>query len=154
MSPHKWIAAASLVLGVALGIGGYTFVYAEGASYLGNDPAACANCHVMDDHHAAWMKGSHREVATCNDCHTPPGTVPKYLAKARSGLRHSMAFTTGDYPDQLIITEWSGRVTERACRKCHEPITAAITAGHDGEGASEDGVSCVHCHADVGHRVR
>ena len=32
-------------LGVIAGIGGYTFVYAKGASYLTNDPAACANCH-------------------------------------------------------------------------------------------------------------
>jgi cytochrome c nitrite reductase small subunit len=29
-----------MALGIAGGIGGYTFVYARGASYLTNDPAA------------------------------------------------------------------------------------------------------------------
>jgi len=37
----------ALALGVAAGLGGYTFVYAKGGSYFGNDPNACANCHVM-----------------------------------------------------------------------------------------------------------
>ena len=40
----------ALGAGVALGVGGYTFVYARGASYLTNDPAACVNCHVMREH--------------------------------------------------------------------------------------------------------
>ncbi len=32
-------------LGVALGVGSYTFVYAKGWSYMTNNPAACVNCH-------------------------------------------------------------------------------------------------------------
>ena len=39
--------------------------------YLTNDPAACANFHVMSEYYAAWMKGPHRSVAVCNDCHAP-----------------------------------------------------------------------------------
>ena len=38
--------------GVAAGVGGFTFVYARGASYLTNDPRACANCHVMNEQYA------------------------------------------------------------------------------------------------------
>jgi cytochrome c nitrite reductase small subunit len=72
----------ALMVGSAAGIGGYTFVYAKGASYLSNDPRACANCHIMQDHLDGWIKASHRSVATCNDCHTPPGLVPKYFTKA------------------------------------------------------------------------
>jgi cytochrome c nitrite reductase small subunit len=33
--------------GLFLGLGAYTFLYAKGYSYLTNNPAACANCHVM-----------------------------------------------------------------------------------------------------------
>jgi cytochrome c nitrite reductase small subunit len=47
------IGAAS-ILGILIGVGGYTFAYAKGASYLTNDPAACANCHVMENHYRAW----------------------------------------------------------------------------------------------------
>ena len=38
---------AATLLGVAVGLCAYTFVYAKGYSYLTNNPAACANCHVM-----------------------------------------------------------------------------------------------------------
>lgn len=155
MSPLKLISATALIMGAALGIGAYTFVYADGASYAGNDPAACANCHVMRDHYAAWLRSSHSDAATCNDCHTAPGTVSKYLTKASSGLRHSSAFTVGGFPDRLRITAAGGRVTEQACRNCHEEMTAAIREGHGGaRGEHGDGLSCVHCHADVGHWVR
>jgi cytochrome c nitrite reductase small subunit len=63
----------SLILGVsigmAIGLGVYTFVYAKGASYLTNNPASCANCHIMNEQYDGWLKSSHRAVATCNDCH-------------------------------------------------------------------------------------
>jgi cytochrome c nitrite reductase small subunit len=146
----KAFTVAAIVLGVALGaaagIGGYTFIYAKGSSYLTNDPAACANCHVMSDYYAAWMKGSHRAVAVCNDCHTPPGLVPKYATKAQNGFWHSFYFTSGRYPDPLRITPRNTAVTEKACRKCHSEITEAIDAHGDvGETA------CIRCHRDVGH---
>ena len=50
----RWLPAlAGSAIGIAVGLGGYTFVYARGYSYLTNDPAACANCHVMEDHYRA-----------------------------------------------------------------------------------------------------
>src|SRR5688572_28285981 len=89
------------VLGTALGVAGYTFIYAKGHSYLTNNPAACANCHIMQEHYDGWLKSTHRSVATCNDCHTPPGVVGKYWTKADNGFFHSLAFTTGDFPEPL-----------------------------------------------------
>ena len=38
----------SCLCGMAAGLGTFTFVYAQGSSDLPNDPAACANCHVMN----------------------------------------------------------------------------------------------------------
>jgi len=35
---------AAALFGVVAGIGGYTFIYAKGGSYLTTDPAASANC--------------------------------------------------------------------------------------------------------------
>lgn len=68
------IIGISVAVGLAVGLGGFTFVYAKGASYLQNDPAACVNCHIMSDQYTAWNKSSHRSVAVCNDCHAraPP----------------------------------------------------------------------------------
>src|SRR5688572_4651675 len=74
--------SAAVAVGAAIGLAMFTFVYARGASYLGNDPATCANCHVMREHYQAWRKSSHHTVAVCNDCHAPPSGLAKYWVKA------------------------------------------------------------------------
>jgi len=135
-------------LGVIAGIGGYTFVYAKGASYLTNDPAACANCHVMNEQYDAWLKSSHHAVAACNDCHTPHALVPKYTTKGLNGFWHSYAFTTGDFPEPIQITGRNRRVTEGACRECHADMVHAIEGVPAG---ADDSVSCIRCHRSVGH---
>jgi cytochrome c nitrite reductase small subunit len=137
---------AAAILGAAIGLGLFTFVYARGGSYLGNDPAACANCHVMNEHYAAWRKSSHHAVAVCNDCHAPPSGLSKYWVKAVNGWNHSRAFTTGEYPDPLRITRKNREVTEAQCRRCHADLVE--TMGH------AQGLSCIRCHDAVGHRVR
>lgn len=135
------------MIGIAVGVAGYTFVYAKGASYLSNDPGACANCHIMQDHYSAWLKSSHRAVAVCNDCHTPPGTVGKYATKANNGFWHSFAFTTGWHPDPIHITPRNRAITNQACRKCHEDVVLAIEAPH----AEVGELDCIRCHDQVGH---
>jgi cytochrome c nitrite reductase small subunit len=153
--------AAVVAVGLAVGLGAFTFGYAQGHSYLSNDPAACANCHIMTEHFDAWRKSSHSAVATCNDCHTPHNFVGKYASKAQNGFWHSFYFTTGNYPDPLRITERNQQVTEAACRQCHAAITEAIDphpvhapllagAGDPHRGRA----SCVRCHTHVGHLVR
>jgi len=139
--------AVGVALGAAIGIGGYTFIYAKGYSYLTNDPGACANCHIMREQYDGWVKSSHRAVAVCNDCHTPPGLVGKYMTKASNGFWHSFYFTTGGYPDPIRITERNHNVTEQACRKCHSEMVEAIEGPH----AGTPEVSCVRCHKTVGH---
>src|ERR1044071_4771880 len=87
-----------LLIGIAVGVGLYTFAYAKGWAYLTDDPAACANCHVMREEFDGWLKSSHRSVATCNSCHTPKNLIGKYYTKASNGFWHSFFFTTGGYP--------------------------------------------------------
>ena len=138
---------AAMTLGSLIGVGGFTFIYARGYSYVSNDPAVCANCHIMENHYRAWLKSSHRAVAVCNDCHTPPGLAPKYATKALNGFNHSLAFTTGRYPEPLRITPRNSEVTEKACRKCHDDIVNAI----EGPDPGTNRLSCIRCHATVGH---
>jgi cytochrome c nitrite reductase small subunit len=148
----RWLMPVTvLLLGMAIGIGAFTFVYARGASYLTNDPAACANCHIMAEHYAAWTKSSHHAVAVCNDCHTPHNLVGKYTTKALNGFWHSFYFTTGNFPDPLRITPRNHEVTEHACRYCHEQITETIDHGASNP---DEPISCTRCHRNVGHWVR
>ena len=135
------------VIGAAFGIGGYTFVYAKGSSYLTNDPAACANCHIMEPQYSGWLKSPHRAVAVCNDCHTPHSLIPKYAVKAENGFWHSYGFTTGDFHEPIQIKAKSRRITEANCRRCHGALTQAIEGPH----RPGQEMSCIRCHADVGH---
>jgi cytochrome c nitrite reductase small subunit len=154
MTKRGLLLTTAILIGAALGLGGYTFVYAEGYSYLTNNPDACANCHIMDEHYGAWLKASHRAVAGCNDCHTPHDNLAsKYTVKARNGFWHSLRFTTGDFPYPIRITEPNRDVVEGACRYCHGPMVEAIEHGA-GAGGPDDAASCVHCHRYVGHQVR
>jgi cytochrome c nitrite reductase small subunit len=130
------------LLGVGAGIGGYTFVYAKGGSYLTDDPASCANCHVMRSQYDGWARGPHHSFATCNDCHTPTNPVARYAVKTLNGWHHSKAFTTGEYKDVIRIREASRSVVEGQCRACHADLVASM-------GGPE--VSCIRCHDSVGH---
>jgi cytochrome c nitrite reductase small subunit len=178
VSRTGWVVlSAAALIGTALGLGMFTFVYAKGASYLSTDPAVCANCHIMGEHYAAWQRSSHRAVAGCADCHMPHDLVGKYFSKASNGFWHSLAFTTGAFPDPLQIKSHNRAITENACRECHAEIVAAIdplgegeeteirsgVGGspvasrpqiHDGVVASGDRESCIRCHTYVGHMVR
>jgi cytochrome c nitrite reductase small subunit len=142
------LVAAATVFGLLVGLGFYTFVYARGSSYLTNDPAACANCHVMTEQYSAWMKSSHHAVAVCNDCHAPHDLIGKYSTKALNGFWHSFAFTSGRFPDIIQITPRNHRVTESACRSCHADMVHAIDVAGRVPGEQ---ISCVRCHAAVGH---
>ncbi|MEX0879487.1 MAG: cytochrome c nitrite reductase small subunit [Thermoanaerobaculia bacterium] len=140
--------AALIVLGAAVGLGVYTFAYAKGWSYLTNDPKACANCHVMTEQYEGWLKGSHRSVAVCNDCHVPRDPAGKYYTKARNGFWHSFYFTTQSFHEPIRATPGSRKVTEAACRHCHAGIVQAMgTPAHAGSAE----ISCIRCHGSVGH---
>ncbi len=141
------VLVLAVCIGVGVGLGSFTLLYAKGLSYLTDRPEACANCHVMRSHYDAWLKSSHRAAAVCNDCHTPAGLLAKYVTKMINGLRHSTAFTGGDYPDPIRITEGSRRVVEDACRKCHDDMVHAILGALPGQ----EPPSCVRCHPGVGH---
>ncbi len=156
---RKWLPLVVVVLaGILFGLGGFTFVYARGYSYMQDEPSVCGNCHIMDEHLDAWNKSSHKAVATCNDCHTPHDPARKYLVKAKNGFWHSFYFTTGTYPDPLRITEANHEVTEKACRYCHQDVTSAIdhrpATGSAERSAGAEGFTCTRCHRYVGHWIR
>ena len=163
MSFAGWLIGG--LVGATFGVAGFTFFYAKGASYLGHDAAACANCHVMQAQYDGWLQGSHRAVAACNDCHAPHALLPKLTVKAVNGFRHSLMFTTGWFPEPIRITRMNRGVTEAACRHCHEEIVEAIDAGtsishrpaaraaspHETVPSAREPIACIRCHHGVGH---
>jgi cytochrome c nitrite reductase small subunit len=143
---------AVISLGAAAGLGLYTFTYAKGWSYVTNDAAACANCHIMNEQYDGWIKSSHRAVAECNDCHAPHDLLGKYATKAVNGFRHSLAFTTGRFHEPIQITPGNRAITEGACRHCHDDIVQMMGRAGGGHGGRRGGdVACIRCHDSVGH---
>jgi cytochrome c nitrite reductase small subunit len=154
MSPRRfmlhllWPVALSITLGCLAGVGGYTFYYGQGLSYLSNDPAACVNCHIMREQYDGWQKSPHHAVATCNDCHTPHDFLGKYMAKAENGFWHSKGFTLQDFHEPIMIKPRNSALLQKNCVACHQQFVSEINthAGH-----KREMLDCVHCHRDVGH---
>jgi cytochrome c nitrite reductase small subunit len=134
------------MVGLLVGVGSYTFYYAQGASYLSNDPRACVNCHIMRPQYDGWQKSSHHFVATCNDCHVPHDLVGKYLTKAENGFWHSYGFTFQNFHEPIQMRERSRVILQHNCLHCHGNFVSAITVH-----ASAEEVNCIQCHRGVGH---
>lgn len=152
------VAALGALLGSFAAAVGYTAHYASATSYLSDDPAACINCHVMNDHHAGWERGPHHAVATCNDCHVPHDSLlSKYLVKAEHGYRHSKGFTFQDFHEPIQLTPGSRQVVIENCVRCHDAMTHEIRQSASGSGPSAGSrpapgdLDCIHCHAAVAH---
>ena len=141
--------ALSVICGLFTGVGAYTFNYAEGTSYLSTDPAACKNCHIMNDEYEGWSKGPHHHVAGCVDCHLPHDFLPKYFAKGLNGWNHSKAFTLQDFHEPIQIGPRNARLLQESCLRCHGDFVHDIVKGSSSPGA--ESVQCVHCHKGVGH---
>jgi cytochrome c nitrite reductase small subunit len=137
----------ALCLGVAAGIGGYTFRYAEGLSYFKKDPKACVNCHIMQSQYDAWQKSSHHRVAVCIDCHLPESFIPKYMAKAENGWRHGEKFTTQDFVEPIVVQAKGRAILQENCLRCHGALAHQMA----GDQAAEERLLCTHCHSGVGH---
>ena len=142
------LAVIAVMLGILLGVGGFTFLYAEGFSYLSSDPKACANCHIMQSQYDSWQKSSHHGVAKCVDCHLPHDFLGKYLAKGENGYHHSRGFTFQDFHEPIMIKAKNAAILQRNCLECHGDLVHDLVGGASG-GAGE--VECVHCHSGVGH---
>jgi len=152
LSAEKRGAALPVVLAVMLGllagIGGYTFLYAEGLSYMSNDPKVCVNCHIMQPQFDSWQKASHHTVATCVACHLPHGFFGKYFSKAENGYHHSKAFTLQNFHEPITIGAKASRILQENCLNCHGDLVHQQVS-LDKDPSAE--LRCVHCHRSVGH---
>ncbi len=152
--PPKWKLPVYVTLGIFFGLGCYVLYLSKAASYLSDAPETCVNCHVMAPQYATWNHSSHREVATCNDCHVPHNNVfNKYYFKAKDGLRHASMFALRMEPEVIFILDEGKEVVHNNCIRCHsqqltDPKLAAQVPNHAHN--TQDRV-CWECHREVPH---
>lgn len=154
LPPRRWRLPVIIMMGILLGIGGYAFYISNAASYLSDDPATCVNCHVMAPHYTTWFHSSHREHATCNDCHVPHDNLLKhYYFKAQDGMRHAWIFTLRDEPFVIRMHEQGQRAVQQNCLRCHDYTNHQVKiadATVDKAKAGENRL-CWDCHREVPH---
>ncbi len=146
MLPSGWRMACFGLIGILIGLAAVTFNVSRATSYMRDDPETCINCHVMNTAYATWRHSSHRNVATCSDCHVPHTNIfAQYAFKAQDGLRHSVIFTMRTEPEVIRITPDAIPVVNGNCIRCHERTVMNINmprAEHQ---------TCWHCHETVPH---
>jgi len=143
------------ICGVIVG-GTALFLYMLRAhTYLGDDPAACMNCHIMAPYYATWFHSSHSRVATCNDCHVPQDNfVKKWAFKGSDGMRHVAVFLANAEPEVVKANKHSANVIMNNCIRCHDQLnTEIVSTGRIDYMMAQVGAgkACWDCHRDVGH---
>jgi cytochrome c nitrite reductase small subunit len=152
--PDRWKMPVILVAGIFTGLGIYSVYVSNAVSYLGDKPETCVNCHIMAPQYATWYHSSHREKASCNDCHVPHNNVfNKYFFKAKDGLRHAAIFTLRKEPQVIFIKDAGKEVVHKNCIRCHtELMTDTKLLGYNSN--TQDfrmNRKCWECHRETPH---
>lgn len=156
--PAQWKIPVIIATGALFGLGIYMFYISNAYSYLLDDPKTCVNCHIMAPQYATWMHSSHREQATCNDCHVPHDNIfNTYYFKAKDGMRHATIFTMRGEPQVIQIKEEGKNVVHGNCIRCHTDLLEdpKMNTIHAEFADNRNGRTCWECHREVPHgRVR
>ena len=156
--PPKWRVPVAILSGGMMGFILIILRISNAVSYLGDDPRTCINCHVMTPQFITWEHSSHREVATCNDCHVPQDNmVNKYYFKAKDGLYHAAMFTLRLEPQTISMKNASVQAVQANCIRCHvDQVTdAKMMSWVDNHYENRTGRTCWQCHKETPHgRVR
>ncbi len=156
---EKKLKTVTIILSVvALIMFAYIIYASKMPSYLSSDPKACVNCHVMNTQYATWQHSSHREQATCVECHLPTDSfIDKYVAKSIDGWNHSVAFTLDTYDHAMKISDYGAERVQKNCVSCHASLSSGIRTNYDRNHSFENekglinGRNCWECHKSVPH---
>lgn len=155
-SPNqKWKLPVIILMGVFLGLATYSVYVSKAWSYLSDKSENCINCHIMVPQYDSWRHSSHRENATCVDCHTPQDNVfRKYLFKAKDGFNHARIFTLRQERQAIIIGEEGELVVQQNCIRCHENVldrTRVASMTQEKFTVHNRDRQCWECHREVPH---
>lgn len=152
--PETWTVPVIAISGVIIGLMAYMFYISKAHSYLSDDPQTCVNCHIMAPQYATWNHSSHREVATCNDCHVPHNNLAnKYYFKAKDGMRHATMFTLRREPQVILIHEAGQEVVQDNCVRCHSQLItdSKLLVRTDDFHSARSERKCWECHRETPH---
>ena len=146
----------SVLCGVIVGLTGLFFYLLRMHTYIiGDDPAACINCHIMSPYYATWAHSAHARNTTCNDCHVPNNNMAAHYAfKGMDGMKHVAYFVTFSERQSIEAEDASAEVIMDNCIRCHKQLNQEVvnTGRIDYmEAKRGEGKACWDCHRDVAH---
>lgn len=153
---YRQKVAGLMALGVIVGLAGlFAYLLRMHTYIIGDDPAACVNCHIMTPYYTTWSHSSHGRDATCNDCHVPHQNLfMKYYFKGKDGMKHVYYFVTNGEAQTIKAEDASARVIMDNCIRCHTQLNQEFvkTGRMDYMMAKRgEGLACWECHKDVPH---
>jgi len=154
-STKKYVTILSVL--AVVGLFAYLVHASKFFTYFTEDPKVCVNCHTMNTQYAAWEHSSHRERATCVECHLPQDSfVAKYMAKSKDGFNHTYAMTFRTYEDRSIEASPSAQKRIQGnCIACHREMVSQMTDNAQlymkGGKTGQIGRKCWSCHRYVPH---
>ncbi len=154
LPPKGWRSTVVILAGIFTGILLLVIHISNAASYVGDEPETCTNCHVMYPYYASWSKGSHGREATCAECHVPQDNLfRKYYVKGTDGLKHATYFTFRWEPQVIQIKSRGTGVVQENCIRCHLDMVDMVQLVEvTGAGAKEgEGKLCWDCHRETPH---
>ena len=151
-----------IIAGVLVGLGGlFSYLLRVHTYFIGDNPSACVNCHIMTPYYATWSHSSHGRIdnqsngATCNDCHVPHQNLAFYYGfKAMDGLKHTAYFVMHSERQAPMAETLTGQVVMDNCIRCHYQLnTEFVKTGRIGYMATlrGEGKACWDCHRQVPH---
>ncbi len=112
-------------------------------------PNFCNTCHIMSTRYVGWQRSTHKNVATCIQCHSGPGFVGEARAHIEAS-RYLWVILTGQRSREVLKSD----VPDTSCLKCHDIDDIEVSfKAHDVDHKShaEAGISCIGCHDNVSH---
>ncbi len=153
---YKQKVALTILGGIIVGLFALFMYLLRMHTYIvGDDPAACVNCHIMTPYYATWSRSSHGRDATCNDCHVPNNNIlAHYGFKGLDGMKHVAYFVTNSEKQAIMAEFASDEVIMDNCIRCHKQLNQEFvkTGRIDYMMAKRgEGMACWDCHRDVPH---
>lgn len=152
--PLEWRLPVTIALAIFIGLFAYMVYLSKASSYLSDNPQTCINCHIMVPQFATWNHSSHREIASCNDCHVPYSNIfSHYYFKAKDGLRHATIFTLRAEPQVIHIKKAGIEVVQQNCLRCHEQLimNAEQMVNNHSFHSERKTRLCWECHRETPH---
>jgi cytochrome c nitrite reductase small subunit len=88
---------------------------------LSRSSKSCQKCHLLDNSYNTWKDGSHKEHATCSDCHLPHRGTSRYMVfQAKNAIKKLHSFVENHSLSHDRMGNRAKNALYENCLRCHQ----------------------------------